>query len=280
MDYKRLLSKQRWILFCVRIMYWESKLMILHVFPVSHSAKQVVRFCISLSQRLRLGCLKAAALPVFGYPSCISSSWRADAGGLAGWGRRGMTLTRPDLKRKIPADWGWDLEPWRNVSSVLQRQERSRLQRDGSQVWLRRPGLSCSSMISPPWAGYRGRKLNIKSLQGLGHDDTRVPVMCRDKKALFGKNYAVISPWGCKNQVKMKIIHFSEEKITHLGKYLTKLTCPLGIYSNHSGQSKHLLQAWRRERDSRRSEASYRENQSQCLLQSSPREDRRVCIFK
>lgn len=42
--------------------------MILCVFPVSHSAKQVVRFCISVSQRLRLGCLKAAALPIFGYP--------------------------------------------------------------------------------------------------------------------------------------------------------------------------------------------------------------------
>jgi len=182
-DYKILLSKQRWILFCVRIMYWESKLMILCVFPVSHSA----RFCISVSQRLRLGCLKAAALPVFEYPSCISSSWRADAGGLAWWGRRGMTLTRPDLKRKIPAYRGWDLEPWRNVSSVLHRQERSRLQRDGSQVWLRRPGLSWSSTASPPWAGYRGRQLNIKSLLGLGRDDTSVPVMCRDKKALFGK---------------------------------------------------------------------------------------------
>ena len=68
MDYKRLLSKKRRILFCVRIMYWESKLMILCVFPVSHSAKQVVRFCISVSQRLQLGCLKAAALPIFGYP--------------------------------------------------------------------------------------------------------------------------------------------------------------------------------------------------------------------
>ena len=48
--------------------------MILHVFPVSHSAKQVIRLCISVSQRLWLGCLKAAVLPVFGYPSCISSS--------------------------------------------------------------------------------------------------------------------------------------------------------------------------------------------------------------
>ena len=184
---KRLLRKQRWILFHMRIMYWERKLMILHVFPVSHSAKQVIRLCISVSQRLRLGCLKAAVLPVFGYPSCISSSWRADAGGLAGWGRRGMTLTRPGLKRKIPADWGWDPEPWRIVSSVLQKQEKSRLQRDGSQVWLRRPGLSCPSTISPPWAGYRGRKLNIKSLLGLGCDDTSVPMMYRDQKALFGK---------------------------------------------------------------------------------------------
>lgn len=117
-----------------------------------------------------------------------------------------------------------------------------------SQVWVRRPGLSCPSTVSLPWAGYRGRKLDIKSFLGLDHDDVSGPIMYGDEKALFCKLCYVISPWGCKNQAKMKIIHFSEWKITHLDKYLTKLTCPLGIYSNQPGQSKHLLQAWRRER--------------------------------
>lgn len=214
--------------------------MILPVFLVSGSAKQVVNLCFSLSQRLLLACLKAVALPVFVYPSCISSSWSADAGVL-GWGRKGMTLKGTSLERKIPADRGWDLEPWRSMSSSLPWQEKSRLQRDLVPAVTQKARAFLPSTVSCPWADDLGRKLDIKSLLGWDRDAVNVTVMYGDKKVIFHKLCSVISPRGCTIQAKMKIIHVPEEKITHLGKYLTKLACPLGIYSNHPGQSKHLL---------------------------------------
>ena len=76
---KRLHNLQRWILLSVRINEWENNLVILPVCSHLPSAKKAVRLCISLSQGLLLGCLRAVALPVFVDLSCISSIWRYDA---------------------------------------------------------------------------------------------------------------------------------------------------------------------------------------------------------
>lgn len=120
--------------------------------PVCQAGCQLLHFLVS---GLLLGCLRAAAFPVFVYVSCISSNWRADycpfgareagnafEGNQPGKENSSRIRMRPGAMEK-------------HVQFTTMTQEKAKFQREivPGMTQNRRPWLSWSDTVSPPEAG-------------------------------------------------------------------------------------------------------------------------------